>query len=103
MVKLLCRNDIYINTSIEESFCLALAEAIAIGMPSIAMDSVGNREYMDGENAIFVEDAKDFSDKLATMKDVAVRKELHMRAKKSMQRYTLERTIHALKEIIGIG
>ncbi len=102
MKKELCNCDVYVNTSSEEAFCLALAEAIAIGMPAIALDSVGNREYMNGENAIFVERYEDFIPGLLKMKDVEFRKKLSIRAKKSMQAYTLNNTINKLKEIINI-
>lgn len=98
----LCKHDIYVNTSTEEAFCLALAEAIAIGMPAIALDSVGNREYMDGENAIFIENPADFISGLLKMKSVAFRKKLGVKAKKSMQKYKIENTVKSLKKIISI-
>ncbi len=98
----LCRHDIYVNTSTEESFCLALAEAIAIGMPAIALDSVGNREYMDGENAIFIEKAEDFISGLLKMRDMEFRRKLNAKAKNSMQEYTIKNTVERLKEIIDI-
>lgn len=102
MVDELCKYDVYVNTSVEESFCLALAEAIAIGMPAIALDSIGNREYMDGENAIFVERKEDFIPKLLTMKDFSFRKKLSAKAKESMQKYTIDNTMKKFKEIIDI-
>ena len=102
MVEELCRHDVYVNTSTKESFCLALAEAIAIGMPAVALDSVGNREYMDGENAIFAEKAEDFIPGILKMKDIEFRKKISVKAKNSMQGYTLANTIKSLKEIINI-
>lgn len=102
MIRELCKNDIYVNTSTQEAFGLALAEAMAIGMPAIALDSVGNREYMDGENAIFVEDFNNFSEELKKMKNFEFRKNLSESAKKSMQEYTLENTINELKNVMNI-
>jgi len=102
MTKELCNHDVYVNTSTEEAFCLALAEAIAIGMPAIALDSVGNREYMDGENAIFIKKSDDFIPGILRMKDMKFRKKLSANAKKSMQKYTIKNTIKSLKEIINI-
>lgn len=98
----LVKHDVYVNTSTEEAFCLALAEAMAIGMPSIALDSVGNREYMDGKNAIFVQKNEDFIPGLLSMKDFEFRKKLSNAAKKSMQKFNLKNTVKELKEVIGI-
>ncbi len=98
----LCKHDVYVNTSTDEAFCLALAEAIAIGMPAIALDSIGNREYMNGENAIFVRKSEDFLPELLKMKDFELRRKLSAKAKKSMQIYTLDNTLKKFKEVVGI-
>jgi glycosyltransferase involved in cell wall biosynthesis len=102
MSKELSRHDVYVNTSTKESFCLALAEALAIGMPAVALDSVGNREYMDGENAIFIEKTANFIPSLLKIKDFEFRKKLSIRAKKSMRKYTLKNSVEGLKKIINI-
>lgn len=102
MVEELCRHDVYVNTSTKEAFCLALAEAIAIGMPSVTLDSVGNREYMDGKNAIFVKEQENFIVELEKMQNFNFRKKLSKNAKKSMQKYTLENTLINFKKIVGI-
>ncbi|MDO8241027.1 MAG: glycosyltransferase family 4 protein [Candidatus Moranbacteria bacterium] len=102
MVEELGKHDVYVNTSTKESFCLALAEAMAIGMPVVALDSVGNREYMDGENAIFVEKEEDFIPGLLKMKDIEFRNKISVKAKESMRRYTLKNSVKSLKEIVGI-
>ena len=102
MCEELCHHDVYVNTSTEESFCLALAEAIAIGMPTVALDSVGNREYMDGENAIFITKEEDFIPGLLKMKNLEFRKEISRKAKKSMQKFTVENTLKEFKKIIKI-
>ncbi len=102
MAQELCKHDVYANTSTKESFCLALAEAIAIGMPAIALDSIGNREYMDGNNAIFVDNPKDFITGLLKMKDVKFRKGLNVKARESMKKYKIKNTIKEFKKIIEI-
>ncbi len=102
MVEELCKHDIYINTSSQEAFCLALAEAIALGVPSLALDSVGNREYINRDNAIFVANPEEFISELLKLENFEFRKKLSLLAKKSMQKYTLENTITQLKKIIDI-
>ncbi len=102
MIEELCNHDVYVNTSTKEAFPLALAEALAVGMPSIALDSVGNREYMDGKNAIFVENSDNFSSELERMKDFEFRKQISKKAKTSMQKYTLDNTLVELKKILII-
>jgi glycosyltransferase involved in cell wall biosynthesis len=102
MADLLSNHDIYINTSTKETFCLALAEALAVGMPSIAVDSVGNREYMDGKNAIFIKNPKDFSGGLEKLFELKFRKKLSRKAKESMKKYRIENTVNNFKKIIAI-
>lgn len=102
MSRELCRHDVYINTSTNEAFCLALAEAMAIGMPSIALDSIGNREYMNGDNAIFVKEKETFLSGLASLKSLEFRQLLCKKAKESMKTYTLKNTVSDLKRIINI-
>ncbi|MDA3840305.1 MAG: glycosyltransferase family 4 protein [Patescibacteria group bacterium] len=102
MVELFLKNDVYINTSTNESFCLVLAEALAVGMPAIALDSNGNRDYMDGSNAIFIRDANMFNDGLPKMADYEFREILSRNAKNSMVKYKIENTVNQFKEIIGI-
>ncbi len=102
MIKILKNNDIYINTSTNESFGLCLAEALAMGMPAIALDSVGNRDCMDGKNGIFVKNKKDFQKGLAKLGDYKFRIKLSKQAKESMKQYTLNNTIGQLKKILDI-
>lgn len=98
----LCKNDIYVNTSTEEAFCLALAEAVALGMPSIALDSIGNREYMNGENAVFVTNPENFIPELLKFKDYEFRKKISILAGESMKKFTLINTTRELKELLKI-
>lgn len=102
MCEELCQHDVYVNTSMNEAFCLALAEAIAIGMPSIALDSIGNREYMDGQNAVFIKNTESFLSEILKLNNFEFRKELSMKAKNSMKKFTLDNTVSELKNIVKI-
>lgn len=102
MVKALLPHDVYVNTSTKETFCLALAEAITLGMPAIALDSVGNRDYVHDNNFIFVKDQKDFADQLQNIRNLSVRKLLHHAARPSMDTYSLDKTVEQFKEAIGL-
>ena len=103
MREILLSHDIYLNASRKESFCFALAEAIAIGMPAVALDSVGNRDYAQKDNYIWVEKDSEFLRELACLKDIEKRKKLSIKAKKSMQKYTLDHTIDELEKILELS
>lgn len=102
MTKLLVNHDVYINTSTKESFCLCLAEALAVGMPAIALDSIGNRDYANDSNFLFVKNKKMFKKELARMADVKIRRMLSKNAKESMQKYKLKNTVSQFKKIVNI-
>jgi len=101
MVATLGQCDIYLNTSRKESFCFALAEALAMGMPAVALDSVGNRDYKDG--FIFVENDEDFLLQLATLASGELRQNWAAKGKESVNSYTLAKTVNAFEGIIKIG
>lgn len=102
MIEVMRTHDVYVNTSVNETFCLALAEAITLGMPAIALDSVGNRDYAKGDNFIFVKDQKDFSAQLAHIMNFNVRARLHKAARPSMQAYNINTTVRQFKEAVGL-
>jgi glycosyltransferase involved in cell wall biosynthesis len=102
MSALLSEHDVYINTSTLETFGLALAEAVAVGIPSIALDSVGNREYSRDDNFIFVKDKKIFTSELERLCSLAQRKQLSDRGKQSMADFTLDKTVSQLRKIINM-
>jgi glycosyltransferase involved in cell wall biosynthesis len=102
MVSLLQQHDVYANTSVKEAFPLALAEAITLGMPTIALDSVGNRDYAHGDNFIFVKDKDDFLPELMRLFDIETRRTLHAKARPSMGHYTLDEMTEQFKAIIGL-
>lgn len=102
MVGFLQAHDAYINTSVKETFCLALAEAVTLGMPTIALDSVGNRDYAKGDNFIFVKNTDEFLPGLLRLFDVTERQTLHAKARKSMEHYTLDEMTEQFKAIVGL-
>ncbi len=102
MVSFLQEHDVYINTSIKETFCLALAEAVTLGMPTIALDSVGNRDYATHDNFIFVEDPADLQTGLESLFALEKRRALHEHARKSMEHYTLSSMTEQFKSIVGL-
>ena len=102
MVQLLKEGDIYLNTSSKESFCLSLAEAMAMGMPCVTLDSVGNREYVNSKNIKFAKNKEDFLKGLKQLLNTAERKRVGAEAKKTMQKYKLSRTVDDFERIIKL-
>ncbi|MGF7228822.1 MAG: glycosyltransferase [Candidatus Saccharibacteria bacterium] len=102
MIQILQAHDAYVNTSTRESFGLALAEAITLGMPAIALDSVGNRDYNRGDNFIFVEDKSHFNEQLVQICKREVRERLHNNARSSMDAYKLSVMVDHFKSAIKI-
>lgn len=99
MTTLLRHHDVYLSTSTHEAFGLALAEAITLGMPSIALDSVGNRDYARQGNCIFVEDPVDFDAALHKIYNLDVRRKLHKAARPSMAHYSLDSMVEQFKQL----
>jgi glycosyltransferase involved in cell wall biosynthesis len=80
---------------------MALAEAITLGIPTIALDSIGNREYFNGSNFIFVKKPDDFVSQLESVFDINTRKLLNRVAKLSMAKYTSESMAQSFLKIIS--
>jgi glycosyltransferase involved in cell wall biosynthesis len=102
MRDLLLAHDIYLCASTSESFCLALAEAITLGMPAIALDSVGNRDYARGDNFYFVRDKADFLGQLAKICQLDNRRQLHKAARDSMAQYTVDHMVRQFMTAVGL-
>ena len=102
MIRELQAHDLYLNTSTNETFCLALAEAVALGMPAIALDSVGNRDYHTNQNFVLVKDATEFEPQLRRLFSADAREMLHAAAKPSMEHYTLAESVAGLRRILEI-
>lgn len=52
------QSDIYVQPSIYEGYCIALAEARAFGLPCVATDFSGAHEQLDGKENCFVVPAR---------------------------------------------
>ncbi|MCB9192579.1 MAG: glycosyltransferase family 4 protein [Flavobacteriales bacterium] len=66
------RSHICVHTSVSESFGLILVEAMAAGLPIIALDGIGNRDLIvDGENGFFIktQNPKEFAERIIKLKD----------------------------------
>ena len=81
---------------------MALAEAVTLGMPAIALDSVGNRDYAKGDNFIFVKDPADFPAQLSRIMNLDVRQQLHAAARPSMRAYSIDTMVGQFKDAVGL-
>ena len=95
-------HDVYLCGATSESFCLALAEAVTLGMPAIALDSVGNRDYAHGDNFYFVEHKQDFLPRLADICQLENRRQLHHVARESMGSYTVDAMVEQFIQALGL-
>ena len=65
--KLYQKSDIYVHSSLTESFGLTLVEAMASGLPVVTLDGRGNRDLIvGGKNGymIYEQDAEQFADRI---------------------------------------
>lgn len=88
---LLCNADIAPFPSKREGFGLALAEAMACGLPPIGFKYAEgvNEMIVDGQNGFLAEDTEDFSGKLSLLMDNAdLRLSMGEAAKKSVASYS---------------
>jgi hypothetical protein len=99
---ILLEQDAYLCASSNESFCLALAEAVTLGMPSVALDSVGNRDYFTGHNFLFAKTPSEFLQLLNEVSNPQVRKRLHDASRPSMAAYTSSHMTEQFCKAFGI-
>ena len=81
--------DIFLNTSDTEGFCIVVAEALAVGLPVIATDVGGIREYgHDGVNMLKLQ-GESVGEVIAAIKrlrdDEGLRRDLGRRGRSDMQ------------------
>lgn len=85
--------DVYVHASVNESFGLALAEALSAGLPVVSLDAKGSREIVeDGSNGFLVSrhDPELFADKIiAVVKDENTYIEFSNRAVESAGKYEI--------------
>lgn len=85
--------DVYVHASVKESFGLALAEALSVGLPVVSLDAKGNRDIVEeGSNGFLVSshDPEIFADKiLAVVKDENTYIEFSNRAFESAGKYEI--------------
>ena len=96
----LMNSDLYVTTTRNESPGLAQAEAIALGMPSVALDSNGNHDYYNGKNFLMAKNNTEFIKYIVACNDVTVRKTLSREAISSMQHFTLDNFIQRFLDIL---
>ncbi|MGB3075136.1 MAG: glycosyltransferase [Chitinophagales bacterium] len=93
--------DVYVHTAINESFGLAIAEALAVGLPVVSLDGRGNREIIeDGYNGFMVnsQDATIFADKIADIvKDENTYFEFSNQAFESSKKHDLRQYVDKLE------
>ncbi|MBP3506578.1 MAG: glycosyltransferase family 4 protein [Lachnospiraceae bacterium] len=94
--------DVFIFPSIREGLGMAALEAMAAGLPIIAADNRGTREYMvDGYNGFVVSplDVQGFADAIVKMQSVSFRKRAGLNSRKQVQKFGKEHVNSIMKQI----
>ena len=92
--KLYKNSDIYISSSLSESFSLTILEAMAMGLPVIATDTVGSRGLIDDKINGFIvpiNDPEIMAEKILYLtNDYSLQKKLgkQARSKAKMKQYS---------------
>jgi len=94
LAKALSEADIYLNASMYETFCLSIAEAMAIGLPCVITNAVGPMAYANTSNAMIIEERspQNFCGAIKTLLDVSEsdRQKIGEAARVALSDYTLE-------------
>ena len=95
--------DIHAFASLHEGFALALADGMAIGLPSIGFKEAPavNELIVDGHNGFLAEDVDDFAEKMRRlMSDKALRIQFGKNAVEDMKAYAPEIVAEQWDELI---
>ncbi len=105
MERVLMSADCFVFPSRREGFGMAAVEALSCGIPVIASDNRGTREYMrDGENGFVcpAEDPAAFAEAIGRLKeDPELRARLSGEAVRSADAWTIDRTEDILRLVYG--
>lgn len=105
MPQMLKSADLFIFPSYREGMGMAALEAMASGVPVIAADNRGTREYMqDGVNGIVCNPAKpqEFARAIMQMYNNGKQREAYARnALQTIERFALEKTAQEMRQIYG--
>ena len=98
--------DVFLNLSEAEGFCIVVAEAMLAGLPVVAVDAGGIRDYgVDGENMLKLPSATPEAARAAIrrlMVDQSLRERLGRRARADMlQRYDADACSQQVAEALA--
>lgn len=100
--EILQQADLYIHSASYEPFGLVLIEAMSTGLPVIATDGRGNRDFMDGSNGILLyhRDPKLFAQEIIDlMNDQERYKKLQAGALETAKKYDIVPYVERLVEL----
>jgi len=85
--------DLFVFSSVSETQGLVLVEAMAAGIPVVAVDSPGVRDVVNGKNGFMVQDSiRDFSEKvIKVLDDDKLREKMSQNARKTASSYSIQK------------
>lgn len=105
MEKILQTADVFAFPSIREGLGIAAVEALACGVPLVASDNRGSREYAENEvNGIVCkpDDVEGFKHAIEGLyKDIKHRKRLAGNCRRSAEKFSVEKTMEMMRTVYG--
>ena len=85
--------DLFVFSSKTETQGLVLVEAMAAGIPVVAVDSAGVKDVVDGKNGVLTKESlSEFSEKIIKLlENDALRKEMSQNARKTASNYSIQK------------
>jgi len=85
--------DLFVFSSVSETQGLVLVEAMAAGIPVVAVDSAGVKDVVDGKNGVLTKESlSEFSEKIIKLlENDALRKEMSQNARKTASSYSIQK------------